>query len=251
MVHAPVATKSRSILQKQSPSSLQHLALIMDGNGRWAQERGLPRLKGHQKGAEVLKKIIEACISEQITYLTVYAFSSENWKRPATEVRHLFNLFEHYLDKEEKSIVDKNIRLKVIGDKSALPPNLRRRIERVERLSEDFKGLTLQVAFNYGSRAEILRAVRLIAKKVEQGRFKTEQITENVLSKFLYTSHAPDPDLLIRTSGEQRLSNYLLWQLAYTEFIFVSKYWPDFTADDLKEAISVYGERTRRFGRAS
>lgn len=234
-----------------TPKSLNHLALIMDGNGRWAQAHGLPRVKGHQKGAEVFKEIMEACVKHHISYLTVYAFSSENWNRPAAEVRGLFNLFEHYLDEEEKTLLEKRVRFKVIGERRKLPPKLRERIVRMESLSQSFERLTLQVAFNYGSRAEILRAVHLLAKDVEKGLLTADAITEAMLAKHLYTSDVPDPDLLIRTSGEQRLSNYLLWQLAYTEFIFSPKYWPDFTAADLDQAIDTYYQRDRRFGKVS
>ena len=234
-----------------TPKSLNHLALIMDGNGRWAQAQGLPRVKGHQKGAEVLKEVIEACVDRNISYLTVYAFSSENWNRPAAEVRSLFNLFEHYLDEEEKTLLEKKVRFKVIGERRKLPPKLRERIVRMESLSQSFERLTLQVAFNYGSRAEILRAVHLLAKDVEKGLLTADAITEAMLEKHLYTSDVPDPDLLIRTSGEQRLSNYLLWQLAYTEFIFSPKYWPDFTAADLDQALDTYYQRERRFGKVS
>lgn len=223
----------------------------MDGNGRWAKTRNLPRLVGHQRGAQVLKEIVEACARMGVRYLTVYAFSSENWNRPGPEVRGLLGLLEYYLEREEKLFLQKNIRLRVIGERERLPLSLRERIERVEAVSALKTQLLFQVAFGYGSRAEMTRAARLIAEDVKAGRLTSEEITEACFSNYLYTTGVPDPDLLIRTSGEQRISNYLLWQLAYTELVFNPKYWPDFTIEDLTQAFQLYGKRERRFGLAS
>jgi len=230
---------------------LQHIALIMDGNGRWAKQKNLPRIEGHRQGAAALKDIINACIVRKIPYLTAYAFSAENWGRPPQEVRHLLQLFQHYLEKEEENLLKNNIKLRVIGDKSALPSKLRLRIDYLEKISQSHKNLHLQIAFNYGSRQEIVRAVKLLADDLQSGVAKTEDITEALFNTYLYTAAVPHPDLLIRTSGEKRLSNYLLWQIAYTELFFSDKYWPDFTAADLDEAIHLFKNRERRFGKVA
>lgn len=223
----------------------------MDGNGRWAREKGLPRIAGHEAGAKAFKRILKACSRLGIPYLTVYAFSSENWRRPASEVNHLLNLLETYLTREQKELVKEGVRLKVIGERERMPPPLLKRIADVEKLTEGGSTLNLQVAFNYGSRAELTHAAKRLAQAVQRGDFALDDINESILEKFLYTSGLPDPDLLIRTSGEQRLSNYLLWQLAYAEFIFVDKYWPDFTENDLEHALDTFRRRARRFGRAA
>ncbi|TGW15123.1 isoprenyl transferase [Candidatus Hepatobacter penaei] len=229
----------------------QHIAFIIDGNGRWALNKRLSRVVGHKHGAVTVKKIIEACRKRHIPYITVYAFSSENWKRPVNEVNHLMNLFEHYLEKEQEDMLKQDIRLKVIGDRERLPPRLIQRIEHVEQASQNSQSMTVHVAFNYGGRAEIVRATQNIAAQVKRGDLALDDITEEKLTQHLYTHGAPDPDLLIRTSGEQRLSNYLLWQLAYTEFFFLDKHWPDFTEQDLDLAIFSFQKRHRRFGKAA
>jgi undecaprenyl diphosphate synthase len=223
----------------------------MDGNGRWAKERGLPRIAGHQRGAQVLKEVIGFCLKRDVRYLTVYAFSSENWNRPLAEIKGLLGLLEHYLDTEEASFLKNDVRLKVIGERHRLPQSLQEGIARVEEKSGSNQKLCLQIAFSYGSRGEILQASRQIAQEVSEGRLKPEDVTQRLFERYLYTQGVPDPDLLIRTSGEQRISNFLLWQMAYTEFVFTSKYWPDFKEEDLEDAFAVYAKRERRFGLAS
>ena len=229
----------------------EHVAIIMDGNGRWAKKRSLTRLSGHKQGAEVLKNIVNYAPELGIRYLTVYAFSSENWGRPAPEVRGLISLLEHYLDQEEENFLKGHIRLRVIGDRERFPPSLQQRIDRVERLSIHHTGLFLQVAFGYGSRQEIVRATKTMAEDIQKGILLAKDITEDVLSRYLYTAEIPDPDLLIRTGGEQRISNYLLWQLAYAELLFLDKHWPDFTIEDFARAVDIYAKRERRFGYAA
>ncbi len=228
-----------------------HVAIIMDGNGRWAKKRGLPRLSGHKQGAEVLKKITQFASEEGIKYLTVYAFSSENWGRPESEVRGLMTLLNHYLDKEEASFFEKDIRLRVIGDKTRLPPSVQERIKRIEDASANQQGLSFQIALSYGSRPEIVNATQSILTDVANGTLKPENLTESLFSTYLYTKDLPDPDLLIRTGGEKRLSNFLLWQSAYTELDFIEKYWPDFTPADLSKILKAYHQRSRRFGKHS
>lgn len=220
----------------------------MDGNGRWATRKHLPRVMGHRKGAEALKKLIEGTLKRRIPYLTVYAFSSENWARPAAEVKNILTLFEHYLVREEKKMFEHDIRLRVIGSKEKLPDRLRTYIQRLEDLSQQHKTLTLQVAFSYGGRQEILRAAKQAALDLQKGLVSAEDLNEAHFNKYLYTANVPDPDLLIRTGGEKRLSNYLLWQLAYAEFVFSDTLWPDFSAQDLDEALHCYRKRQRRFG---
>lgn len=232
-------------------NTLNHLALIMDGNGRWAEHQSVARVVGHRKGAETLKKIVEACLKKQIPYLTVYAFSSENWGRPPQEIRHLLHLFEHYMVQEESELLEKGIRFKVIGHKEGLPSKLKTQIQHLEDLSAKNTALTLQVAFNYGGRQEIVQAIKRISEAQAAGRIKNDAITENLVEEYLYAPNVPHPDLLIRTGGEQRLSNYLLWQLAYTELFFSEKFWPDFDMDDLDKAIASFHHRERRFGKAA
>jgi undecaprenyl diphosphate synthase len=225
----------------------QHVAIVMDGNGRWAKARRLPRLAGHKSGAETLKKIVQA-VYEKIPYLTVYAFSSENWKRPVLEVKGLMNLLDSYLEREEKTFLEKSIRLQVIGRLDRIPTFLKRRIESLIKRTKKHTTMTLQIALDYGGRSEIVEAARSLAVAVQEGRVSPDTIDEVCFEDHLFTKGIPDPDLLIRTSGEQRLSNYLLWQIAYTELVFVDKYWPDFTSQDFFDAIGVYQKRERRFG---
>lgn len=227
----------------------QHIAIIMDGNGRWAQERKLPRVMGHKKGAEALRSIIEATLKRGIPYLSLYTFSSENWKRSSAEVRNILSLLEHYLLQEEHNLFKHDIRLKVIGDHERLPCKLRTYIEKLEDASSSHKRLTVQIAFSYGGRDEILQATQRIAQDAQAGILDISTLDHHLFAKYLYTKDVPDPDLLIRTSGEQRISNYLLWQLAYAEFVFPKVLWPDFTATHLDEAITIYRSRERRFGK--
>lgn len=225
-----------------------HIAVIMDGNGRWAKKRGLPRNMGHREGSKTLRKVVESCSDIGIKYLTVYAFSTENWKRPKGEVDALMNLLLEYLRNAEKELHGKNVRIRVIGNTEGLPGDIQKEIIRVEKFSAPNTGLNLIIALNYGSRDEIIYAIKNIAGDILDNKIKIGDIDETAVSQRLYTSDIPDPDLLIRTSGEKRLSNYLLWQLAYTEFWYTDVLWPDFNEKHLLEAIREYQSRCRRFG---
>jgi len=229
----------------------RHVAIIMDGNGRWARQQCLSRLEGHKRGSEVARKIVTAAARIGISYLTLYAFSSENWRRDPNEVSGLMALLKHYLESEAEEFNKEGVRLRVIGERELLPNTILTLIEEVEELTKTNKTITLQMAISYGSRAEILHAVQKIGQKVRDRRLDPEKITEEVFEEHLYTAGVPDPDLLIRTSGEQRISNYLLWQVAYTELIFVDKFWPDFTPEDFMESLLTYQNRERRFGTAA
>ena len=225
-----------------------HIAIIMDGNRRWARQRELAVKEGHKKGAETLEKIAKFCNEIGINYLTVYAFSTENWKRSKEEVGALMILLQNYLNEFSKRADIDNIKIKVLGDISPLDKGLRKSIEKAIERTKDNTGLTLNIAFNYGGRDEITRAVKEIAIKYKNNEINIEEINEELISNNLYTKGQPDPDLLIRTSGEIRTSNFLPWQLAYTEFCFVEKYWPDFTEEDLMDTIHIYQNRNRKFG---
>ena len=227
-----------------------HIGIIMDGNGRWAKARGQLRKQGHKAGVETLKKIVEACSDLGVRYLTAYAFSTENWKREASEVSAIMKLIELYLRSELKKMMANEVRFKTIGDLSALAPNIQKVIYDSMKETENNKGLTLTVAINYGGRDDIRRAVQKLARGVLDGSLKVEEITEAVISKNLDTCFMPDPDLIIRPSGEQRLSNFLLWESAYSEFWYSDINWPDFSSEDLEKAIFVYQQRDRRFGNA-
>lgn len=226
---------------------LNHLAIILDGNGRWAKKRGLPRTAGHVQGAKNVEKTCRLCHKKGIKYLTIYAFSTENWKRPSEEVKTLMKLLDSYLESCIKTSKKDNMRVRLIGDRSGLS-ELIDKIERLEEVSKDNDGLQLQIAINYGSRDEITRAVQTIATKVKLGELQPEDISEEIIDNSLDTADIPDPDLLIRTSGEQRLSNFILWQLAYSEFYFSPVAWPDFNEKELDRAIEEYCGRERRFG---
>ena len=226
----------------------QHIAIIMDGNRRWAREKGLDYRLGHKEGAENLKRIAKYANEIGIKYLTVYAFSTENWKRTKEEVGALMILLQKYLEEFLSSNDFDNIKINVLGDTSKLGEGLQKSITKILHETENNTGLVLNIAFNYGGRDEIVRAVRKIAEEVKENKINVEDINEQTISNSLYTAGQLEPDLLIRTSGEQRLSNFLLWQLAYTEFYFVQKYWPDFSEQDLDEAISVFEKRNRKFG---
>ena len=247
MSHSKTSLASTSDSDPAS-KDLRHLAIIMDGNGRWAQKRGLPRFMGHKKGADVLRKVVRAVLGHRIPYFTVYAFSSENWKRPPAEVNYILHLFERHLEREAKQLVEHDIRLRVIGDRSRFPDRLRLQIEHLEKLSQHHTALTLQVAFGYGGRDELVRAAKTLARDVKAGALAVDAIDQACLEDYLYTGGVPDPDLLVRTGGEQRISNYLLWQMAYTEFLFKPTFWPDFTSRMLDKAIATYKQRDRRFG---
>ena len=225
-----------------------HIGIIMDGNGRWAKKRGLPRKAGHSAGAKTFRKITRYCSDIGIKYLTVYAFSTENWKRPEDEVRSLMKLFKSYLEEALADFKDDSIVVKFIGDKAPFDEDLRNLMIENEESSKDRDGMVLNIAMNYGSRDEIVRAVKNICKDVQSGAVLPENINEQLISDYLYTSGQPDPDLIIRPSGEYRISNFLLWQSAYTEFVIMNKLWPDFETSDLDEAIKIYSQRNRRYG---
>ena len=226
----------------------KHIAIIMDGNRRWAKERGLDTRLGHKQGAETLEKIAKFANQIGLEYLTVYAFSTENWKRTKEEVGALMILLENYLDRFLNRDSLRNIRVRALGDIDSLSDNLKKKIYNIVEKSKSNTGLTLNIAFNYGGRAEIVEAVKNISTRVQSGEIKIEDINENLISDNLYTKGKPEPDLLIRPGGELRISNFLLWQLAYTEFLFIDKYWPDSSEEDLLEAIQIFEQRNRKFG---
>lgn len=226
----------------------QHVAVIMDGNGRWAARRGLPRIEGHRAGVKAAREAMEAAGEAGVKVLTLYTFSTENWKRPRAEVSALFGLLEHYLADEGDKLLKNNIRFQVIGRLSELPGSLRSKLEAEIEKTKNNTGLILNLALNYGGRPEIIDAVRSIAKDVREGKAAPGDIDEKLFADHLYTRGLPDPDLLIRTSGEFRVSNFLLWQIAYSEICVVEKLWPDFKKEDFKKCVSEYQARERRFG---
>jgi undecaprenyl diphosphate synthase len=232
-----------------SPRPLpRHIAIIMDGNGRWAQARGLPRIAGHRQGAEAVRRTVRAAGELGIPYLTLFGFSSENWKRPLAEIDDLMGLLRHYLRGEIAELHRNGVRLRVIGDRGRLAPDIVTLIANAEALTRDNKGVSLTIALSYGGRAEIVAAVRVIAAKAVEGALPPDEIGEEIISRHLFTADIPDPDLLIRTSGEQRISNFLLWQCAYSELVFTKTLWPDFGQADLEQAIADFGGRERRYG---
>lgn len=226
----------------------QHIAIIMDGNGRWAKKRGLMRSFGHKAGVETLKKIVRTANDMNIKVLTAYAFSTENWKRPKEEVTFLMRLFSEYLDKEIDDLDDEGVKIQFIGQIDGLTQGLQDQIENAQKRTVNNRGIVLNLAVNYGSRDEITRSVKIIAERVRSGAIDVDDITENLVEKNLYTADLPPVDLVIRPGGDLRISNFLLWQIAYAEFWFTKVNWPDFTADDLQEAILAYQNRDRRFG---
>lgn len=228
-----------------------HVAIILDGNGRWAKKRMMPRNYGHSQGSKVVEKICEDAYNIGIKYLTVYAFSTENWKRPKDEVDALMKLLNNYLDTSIKTSKKNNMRVRIIGDKSGLSKEIQTKIKALEEASAENTGLNFQVGINYGSRDEIIRAVKALSMDLKKDRLALDDINELVFASYLDTEDIPDPDLLIRTSGEQRLSNFLLWQLAYTEFYFTDVLWPDFTKEELIKAVEYYSDRNRKFGAIS
>ena len=226
----------------------KHIAIIMDGNRRWARSKGKPVSFGHKEGAKTLENIVRYANKIGLEYITVYAFSTENWKRAEEEVKALMMLLQNYLDEYSKRADTENIRVKILGDISALSDGMQKSINKCMERTKDNTGVTFNIALNYGGRDEILKAIKQIAKEVKEKKIEIEDITEEKVSDSLYTKGDPDPDLLIRTSGELRLSNFLPWQLVYTEFLFVDKNWPDFSEEDLDNAIIEYQRRTRKFG---
>ncbi len=227
---------------------LEHVAIIMDGNGRWAAERGLSRSEGHKHGLESVRVVVRAAIEMALPYLTLFSFSSEYWSRPQSEIRYLMTLLRRFIRTDLADLHKHGVKIRVIGARGGIEGDIIRLIEDAVALTSSNSGLQLTVAFNYGSREEIARAARRMAELVAQGELSPEDITPETMSSFLDTSGLPDPDLLIRTSGEIRLSNFLLWQCAYTEFVFLDTFWPDFTRDTLEHAIATFHHRERRFG---
>ena len=241
--------------ETEAPSKLtggfgapRHVAIIMDGNGRWAAERGLPRAEGHRRGVEALRRTVRAAGDLGIEYLTIFSFSSENWSRPQTEVRELMGLLRRFVRNDLADLHKSNVRVRVIGEREDLDPDIGRLLQEAEDLTRHNTGLVLVVAFNYGARQEIARAARRAAADVVAGRLAPDAITDEVLGGYLDAPDVPDPDLIIRTSGEQRLSNFLMWQSAYSELIFLPIYWPEFDGRALEEAILEFQRRERRFG---
>lgn len=226
----------------------QHVAIIMDGNGRWAQKRGLPRIKGHQEGAESVRAAVRACKKAGIKYLTLYAFSVENWVRPKAEIRGLMQLLRRFLTREEEELHKNEVRLRVIGRVRDLPEDVQKELSRVMQATGHYTGGTLTLALSYGGRAEIADAVRAIARRVAAGELKPGEVDEMTIAAHLYAPDIPDPDFMIRTSGEMRLSNFLLWQLSYSELYITDVLWPDFREEEFAKAIEEYGRRHRRFG---
>lgn len=225
-----------------------HVGIIMDGNGRWAKKRGLPRSAGHAAGAAVFKTIVRYCSKIGIRHLTIYAFSTENWKRPQDEVLTLMKLFKQYLSDALTNFLDENIQVRFLGDETAFDPRLRDLINETVEVSKNRTGMILNIALNYGGRTEILNAVKLLAQDVQNGVLLPDEIGEEAFSNKLYTAGQPDPDLIIRPSGEKRTSNFLLWQSAYSEYVFMDVLWPDFRPEDLDRALELYAARNRRFG---
>jgi undecaprenyl diphosphate synthase len=226
----------------------RHIALIMDGNGRWAAERGLPRIEGHRRGVEALRRTVRAAGDLGVEILTIYSFSAENWSRPASEITDLLGLLRRFIRNDLADLHKSNVRVRIIGERRDLDPDIRRLLEESEELTRNNTGLLLVVAFNYGGRQEIARAAERIAELVRAGAMQPQDVTAEAIGRHLDAADLPDPDLIIRTSGEQRLSNFLLWQSAYSEFVFVPVYWPEFDGAALENAIAEFRRRDRRFG---
>ena len=229
-------------------SDLSHIAIIMDGNGRWAKRRGMPRQVGHERGVEALRRTVEACRHLKLSHLTVFSFSSENWKRPAEEISSLFSLLRLYVKQDLNKLAKDGVKVRVLGARSGLPEDILSLIELAEETTSHNSRFQLNIAFNYGARDEIVAACKSVARRVEAGEITADAVDLDVFESELWFADIPDPDLLIRTSGEYRVSNFLLWQIAYSELVFVDQLWPDFSEDDLKRAIAVYESRDRRFG---
>lgn len=240
--------KRRAIVSELPDKIPEHVAIIMDGNGRWAESRSLPRKVGHQQGAEALRTLIEGISQTGVNFLTLYAFSSENWNRPENEVSDLMELLRYYLQREVKTLHENNVRLKFIGDRTQLSDDIRLELVNAERLTKNNTGLCVVMALSYGSRQELVRAVKEISTRVKAGELSVDAIDEALVLENLDTTGIPDPDLLIRTGGDQRLSNFLLWQSAYTELYFTPVLWPDFNQKHFEEALHDFGQRERRFG---
>lgn len=225
-----------------------HVAIIMDGNGRWAKSRNLPHMAGHNAGMLAMKEIVKASSSLGVKHLTVYAFSTENWKRSTEEVSGIFKLLILYIEKELRELHENNVKVKILGDYERLPKEAVKSLDRSLNITKDNTGLQFNIALNYGGRDEILKSVKTLARKVENGNLKADDITEDMIAENLYTAGIPDPDMIIRSSGEMRLSNYLLWQCAYSEFVFTDVLWPDFSREEYEKTIEIFQNRKRRFG---
>ena len=237
--------------QAADGSAVRHIAIIMDGNGRWAADRGLPRAEGHRQGVESVRRTVEAALALGITHLTLFSFSSENWARPKEEISDLFGLLRRFIRRDLADLNKNGVKIRVIGTRTGLEADILRLIDDAVELTKNNTALNLTIAFNYGARDEIARAARRIAEAAAEGSLAPSEVTEERFGSYLDTANLPDPDLLIRTSGELRLSNFLLWQLAYAEFVFVDTYWPDFSREQLEAAIAEYQRRSRRFGGTS
>lgn len=239
---------SDALPEKAGSQGPRHVAIIMDGNGRWAQQRHRPRLFGHQAGARRVREIVEACPDLGVKYLTIFAFSTENWKRTQVEVAGLMTLFRRYITKEMQAFVKEEVCVRFIGDRMKLDPKLQILMDETEQLTKDNDRVHLTIALNYGSRDEVARATKWMAREVAEGKLDPDTVDETTLARFLDTHVLPDPDLVIRTSGEARISNFLLWQSAYAEYEFVDTLWPDFTRDKFAVVLARYGQRERRYG---
>lgn len=246
----PFMNKNKLISNEDNQINIipNHVAIIMDGNGRWAKQRGLPRIAGHKQGMDNVKQIVEVANAYQIKVLTLYAFSTENWKRPDQEVKYLMKLPQEFLNVYLPDLIKENVKIEMIGQMDQLPPHTKEAITKAIDKTKHNTGLILNIAMNYGSRSEIVNMVKSIAEDVHMNQLDPSQIDEQLVNNYLYTSHLPDPDLLIRTSGEIRLSNFLLWQLAYTEFWFTDAYWPAFSEKEFVEALKAFQKRKRRYG---
>ena len=244
-------TPGQDVLDVPPERRPRHIAIIMDGNGRWAQNRSLPRAEGHRQGAESVRRTVEECVRLHNEQLTLYCLSSENWKRPQPELDFLMHLLERHMIDERDTLMRQNIVVQIIGRRDGIPERVQQEMDQTIALSAGNSGTRLCLAINYGGRAEMVDAVRRIARRVRLGELAVEDITEESIARHLYTAGMPDPDLLIRTGGEYRISNFLLWQMAYTEFYFTDILWPDFGEEDLRKAISDYQQRERRFGMTS
>jgi len=242
----PIAQEDAASLQMP-----RHIAIIMDGNGRWAKERGLPRVEGHRRGVDAVRNITRIAGEGGLNYLTLYSFSSENWSRPESEINELFGLLRMFIRRHLAELHENNVCIRIIGDEDGVPDDILKMMDEAHQLTKTNTGLTLVIAFNYGARGEIASAMKKIAKSVADGELSIDDITADTVSQNLHTSNIPDPDLIIRTSGEQRLSNFLLWQAAYSEFVFTDCKWPDFDQEAFYAAISEYSARDRRFGAVS
>ncbi len=243
------SSSSSSPVELDSTKLPAHVAIIMDGNGRWAKKRLLNRINGHEKGSDTVRTVVRTCRQIGISYLTLYAFSTENWQRPKTEVEALMALLKNFLHSEQKEMVENDIRLRVIGQVDRLPEKVREALHQTMSATKDNTAMTLILALSYGGRAEIIRMVQEVAKLIKQGEIDSNAVTAELIADHLYTRDIPDPDLLIRTSGEMRISNFLLWQIAYTEIFVTPTLWPDFSRDELLEILKDYQSRERRFGR--